>query len=664
MKIVEAKLFDYKSIIKTEIKIQEDLTCLVGVTGAGKTAVLELLHKIDNSSGFEQSDLPEKSETLSKFLSNDIAAEKIIQLEVKFDIEDFDKELLPDGFKNATSILLKRFFDGHWHIDVIQTEESSEKITINITEESKAFENIFSNISGIFDKHQARLPKIAEHRKIFDAAKETFVSAIQTSPAEINVLLETFKGSLFTIPIDAPVKAELDKCVIELQNVNKIILEKLAKDPLQQIYENVPKPELISTLPEVTDKISLDEFLNDVDANPTFKTIGIICGFNKSLLNNIRNSENTTKRNFFEEVSIKLSKEFKLFWTQTDYELIVDLETNDLTFSVKDNITDRTTKATQRSEGLQWVLSLFFKIKSIISSTGSSHILLFDSPATAIHDSGKDEIRRFLTEMAENNHLQIIYTTHERALIDSWRLDRIRFVKKEKDEGTIIHEVKSDGIDSTRIEISKHIGSPAKYSLFGAPIIIHFEGPSDYRFMAALNEFAIDSNRKFLDPDIFSIDDMGGIDNAKNIMKICKSLGLEFYLVVDGGSKSRALKTDLGSDFEKYFIPLTDVIDKDAVDVEDLIDPELYYELFKLTYSEIDVPELSEIMDDDKKTVTCYSKWLKENDHGSLNKVGISKFLMNIIKSPNAKDHVALERTLKNYEKLVKLINKKLPKKD
>jgi len=37
---------------------------------------------------------------------------------------------------------------------------------------------------------------------------------------------------------------------------------------------------------------------------------------------------------------------------------------------------------------------------------------------------------------------------------------------------------------------------------------------------------------------------------------------------------------------------------------------------------------------------------------------------MNIIKSSNAKDNATLEQTLENYEKLVRLIIKKIPKKD
>ena len=52
-------------------------------------------------------------------------------------------------------------------------------------------------------------------------------------------------------------------------------------------------------------------------------------------------------------------------------------------------------------------------------------------------------------------------------------------------------------------------------------------------------------------------------------------------------------------------------------------------------------------------------------NHGSLNKVGILNFFKtNIIKSSNVKNNTALEQTLENYEKLVRLIIEKVPKKD
>ena len=661
MKIVKAKLYDYKSIIKTEVEFQNDITCLVGLTGAGKTSILELLQKVDPTSGFKQLDLPENSDTLRKFTGNKIKAEDIRQFEIEFTLEKNDVESLPENFREVNSITLERFFDGSWMINAISESEFDEQVIIDIKQELEIFKNIFSDINDVLNNNISNIPEIEQQKYQFNTIKSKFMNAFKIKPREISNIIEVFKNSWFTIQWDRTITPELDQYLAQFDNATTQVIEKLSKDTLEQIYQRIPKPEYISILPKVDDEIILDDYLNDTSSNPTFHAIGIICEFTKSDLNNIRNSEHTTKKNFFDAASKKLTKEFRNFWTQIEYDLIVEQNEAELIFSVEDKITNKVTKATQRSEGLQWVLSLFFKIKSLISSPGLSHILLMDSPATAIHELGKEEIRKYLTVVAENNDLQIIYTTHEKALIDPWRLERIRYIKKEKEIGTSIHKVKSNGIDSIRIEMSKHTGSPAKYSLFGAPILLYFEGPSDYLFVAALNEFARKCNREFLNPDTFSIDDMGGISNYKNIMKICSDLGLMFYFVVDGGTESRKLKEKLTDDFDKYFISLTDVLNKDEVDVEDLIDPELYHELFKSVYDDIEVPEFEKIRNNNnKKTINCYSDFLKSQNI-SINKVGIAQFLMEKIKSQDAEKNDALKRTLQNYEKLVTLINKKLP---
>ena len=661
MKIVKAKLYDYKSIIKTEIEFQNDITCLVGLTGAGKTSILELLQKVNPTSGFKQLDLPENSDTLRKFTGNEIKAEDIRQFEIEFTLEKNDVESLPENFREVKSITLERFFDGSWMINAISESEFDEQVIIDIKQELEIFKDVFSDINDVLNKNISNIPEIEQQKYQFNSIKTKFINTFKLKPREISNIIEIFKNSWFTIHWDPTITPELDQYLAQFENAAAQVIVKLSKDTLEQVYQRIPKPEYISILPKVDDEIILDDYLNDASSNPTFHAIGMICEFTKSNLNNIRNSEHTTKKNFFYDASKKLTKEFRNFWTQTDYDLIVEYNEAELIFSVEDKITNKVTKATQRSEGLQWVLSLFFKIKSLISSPGLSHILLMDSPATAIHELGKEEIRKYLTVVAENNDLQIIYTTHEKALIDPWRLERIRYVKKEKEIGTSIHKVKSNGIDSIRIEMSKHIGSPAKYSLFGAPILLYFEGPSDYLFVAALNEFARKCNREFLNPDTFSIDDMGGISNYKNIMKICSDLGLMFYFVVDGGTESRKLKEKLTDDFDKYFISLTDVLNKDEVDVEDLIDPELYHELFKSVYDDIEVPEFEKIRNNNnKKTINCYSDFLKSQNI-SINKVGIAQFLMEKIKSQDAEKNDALKRTLQNYEKLVTLINKKLP---
>ena len=659
LKLLEATLYNYKSIIETHIKFQPDITCLVGITGAGKTSILELLRRINLDHGFVQRDLSEGSKTLVDFINNEIQASDIPQLDATFEIDEMDKPLLPPEYKNVITVNIKRFFDGSWAIDNVST--GIDETQIDIQSELDAIDNVLRPLHKHIEKAEPRIPGISGYTPTVMSNVEEFIDSTKDTPLNGAVLLQNFKNNLFAIPHDTQLKKIFNHIVSQAEAIVVTIIEKTENDPDVIVYERVvPKPEYIAQLPPPTDSIPLDEYLNNEHMYEYFNAIGRICGFSKAGLNKIRNDMSARKRNFFEDASRTLTDAFREFWKQTKYDLIVSLNGQDLTFEVKDAISDKTTGITQRSEGLQWVISLFFKIKLLASSNGPSHILLLDSPATAVHDAGKEEIRKFMTTMAEENYLQIIYTTHEKALIDPWRLDRIRFVKKTKDEGTSIKEIKSNGINSTRIEVSKHVGSPAKYSLFGAPITILFEGPSDYRFIAALNEYAIKNSKKHLHPDVYAIDDMGGIDNAPNMTKILKDLEVKYICVVDGGDKTKTILRNMDNEeFVKNFVQITDVVDKQAADIEDLIDPKLYEHLFKKAYQDIDLPKCDDGRIKNQKTTTYYANILKEKSNKGLNKTGIATLLMDVVNNTPLEMEEPLRNTFLQYEKLIDIIEQK-----
>ena len=464
-------------------------------------------------------------------------------------------------------------------------------------------------------------------------------------------LFENFKNEIFSIPHDNHLNIIFQHHLNTIENNIHEIENKRNADPEYEVYTKcIPIPQYISKLDEPQDRISIDEYINNPPSSESFNAIGRICNLTKTSLNNIRNQETQTRKNFFDKTSLTLTEEFRKFWSQTEYDLLLTLEEGNLVFTVRDKISEKVTAVSQRSEGLKWILALFFKMRLLASSAGSSHILLLDSPATAIHDAGKEEVRRFMTHMAENHNMQIIYTTHEKALVDPWRLDRIRFVKKTREKGTVIHEVKDNGIDSTRIEISKHVGSPAKYSLFGAPITVLLEGSSDYRFVAALNEHAIRTGKRHLHPDVYAINDMGGIDNSKNMSKILDGLGLAYLCVVDGGKKSRKIRSDIGEKkFSKHFIQITDIVNsKEAADIEDFIDPHLYHYLIEKTYPDLQIPAFDVKNTQSKKTVTYYAGILKDKGE-RLDKVGIATALMDAVKDPPQEIREPLCRTIETY---------------
>src|SRR5690348_261343 len=203
-----------------------------------------------------------------------------------------------------------------------------------------------------------------------------------------------------------------------------------------------------------------------------------------------------------------------------------------------DETTGKETSVTERSEGFKWWTAFFLDLSlSRAIGTGTS-IILLDNPATELHDEGKGDVQKFLTKVTNNGKLQIIYATHERALIDPWRIERIRIVEK-KPEGTKIEKVRPNTRGDLMNKIRRNIGSPAKYSLFGAPQTINFEGISDMHFFSAFNEFFEQINLEYLNKDSYSINAIDSLNEAPVFCKLYKNLGLDFIIVVDSGSKTR-----------------------------------------------------------------------------------------------------------------------------
>ena len=165
-----------------------------------------------------------------------------------------------------------------------------------------------------------------------------------------------------------------------------------------------------------------------------------------------------------------------------------------------------------------------------LSKREGTTVVLLDNPATELHDEGKADILRFLRQMVESGGLQVVYATHERALIDPWRMDRIRVVEKEDEgPGSLLPDLVLD--QTCWIESVEVSGRPARYSLFGAPRTIAFEGVSDVYAASALNELLEQKGDGSLHKDSFSINAFEGIGNAPDIYEMLRGLGVDFVIM-------------------------------------------------------------------------------------------------------------------------------------
>ena len=131
MKLVSVELNDFKSIQKTKIEFEDDYTCLVGISGSGKTTILKLLETIKNNVLLHDYDLTENSKKLRGYNDGKISLCDIIPISAKFKIEPEDKTLIPSVFKNTNYVTFTRSFDNSTYLT---TTPKSNYNQINIDE--------------------------------------------------------------------------------------------------------------------------------------------------------------------------------------------------------------------------------------------------------------------------------------------------------------------------------------------------------------------------------------------------------------------------------------------------------------------------------------------------------------------------------------------------
>ena len=661
MRLKNVRVTNFRSIIDSNlVEIDPEMTNIVGMTGSGKTSFLEMISAIDKNVQILESQLPNASSTKQDFHDNKIEAKDILQLAVTIEIEESDKNTLPENFRNTNEIILERYFDGQ----IVLKPEKFDYSKTDLSEEINKIKAVITNMNTNFDGAKPRVPPIVPHQQNFSEGLNDFLQIDFSNSQELDLSINALRNMLNSIPADQPLRNEFNARLNEISNVRNEIIHKIKDDPINQLYEAIPKPLYKDSVFPLQDEVSIDEFVNDPTKSQTFHCIAVVTGLTPSGIQKIRNAKTAERDSYLNTKSKILSDSLNSFWKQDIYDFKLNIDNGKLSFVVSDKTTGKETSVVERSEGFKWFTAFFLELSTFLATQSGRKIILLDNPATALHDEGKADVLRFIRNASKSDRLQIIYSTHERALIDPWRTDRIRVVELTKN-GTKIENVRNQSRHDLLNTIRRNIGSPARYSLFGAPRTLAFEGVSDTYLVSAVNEYFDQEGLIDLNKDSYSINAINGIDKAPEFCKFYKEIGLDFVIVVDSGTETEKMKKNLEKDdSDKYFIEIKDISGKEG-DMEDLFDPELYYLAFQLAYKPIlsSMPDFKDIEDgSNKKLISKYDKWFSSKGK-EFNKTLVAQQMFNVMMSPDHRTSKkeAFDKTKNNFIKLFKSINKKFP---
>lgn len=286
-------------------------------------------------------------------------------------------------------------------------------------------------------------------------------------------------------------------------------------------------------------------------------------------LSKLKKSANTQERkSVVNEATAKINGDFSTYWNQDEIELKVDVDGEKLVFLIYDKDEHLPFQPKQRSKGLQWFLSLFITLNAQ-SSEKRQNIIVIDEPGLYLHPKAQEDVLITLDKLSEKN--EVIFTTHMPYLINPDRLDRIRLVLRDKENGTKIENKIQKGVDKETLtpiitamglDISKGISLAKEKNVL-------LEGISDYYYVQAMLSYFANKGDYLFPENIYFIPCVGAT-KFYLFVPLLNGWGLDCTVLLDNDKEGNMVFKKLK---EELLIPEEKLIfadEKPGFCVEDL----------------------------------------------------------------------------------------------
>jgi len=573
MKLQQAHVSHFRSILDSgTIKIDQS-TCLVGKNEAGKTAFLKALE------GLNSTDEHYKS------------YDKIESYPRRF-LAEYD-ELHPD--EDA------RVLETKWSLepdDVAAVEDILGRGTVS----SKVIE-----VSKLFEQTTRNWVVKVDHKAVLDALKLRFdLSDEESAPLRNGTTTRSAHSAIEALDEPSAAQSEL-KAVIETFRDKCATLA-----AIDVLKERMPAFLYFSHYDRMNGAISIAKLAAD-EAQPkgiseedrVFLDFLLYAGTTLEELKSANEFEVLNAK--CEAAANRITEQIFEYWTQNQ-----DLEIQ-VVFSegkpgdpppfnsgpvararVRNNLHKVTVPFSERSAGFVWFFSFLVKF-SQIRKEQSDIILLLDEPGLTLHGTAQHDLLRYFAEKLEPDH-QIIYSTHSPFMVPPDRFDTVRTVEdvvrtdergRRVSDGTKIRDDALSTDPQTNFPLFGAMGFEVTQSLFIAPNTLLVEGPGDILYLQAAASILKKLGRQSLEQR-WAICPSGGIDKIAPFIKLFSGNKLNIVVLTDfdRGQKKKIEKLRRSQLLEDGRIILAnEIAEKEEADIEDFFEPSIFCQLINETYS-------------------------------------------------------------------------------
>lgn len=657
------KIQNFKSLKNPrEVKVKDKITTLIGKNESGKTNSLKALESFAKTYKYAKDDLCYYSEEEKEAKDMEIVT-------IWFKTSNEDKNKLREIHEECAVIdrlKIVKYFDNHYELEI---GEPSIRIKDLVKERTtEIIKKIHSEAAALPEKlqsHTTRHTPFAPAKPQWEQAVKKFLSADLTDAAQINQVFITLFNSLRGLPNqDADIQSDIKKVIGELEKVENELLIELMK------IENI-KEKIIAMLPNfiyfdsvdlLKDSISIDEYLGNKTQYKTFSNLFELAGLK---VEELKAKEFLQRRFATNKASATITGMINESWTQEKVKVNIGYDGGTIFVYVEDEVGARDSPS-RRSDGFRWFLSFYINFTAGSKGEFKNTILLLDNPGLLLHPSGQKDLLKTLEKIAESN--QIVFATHSPFLIDKEKLERIRIVERKGDKvGTTLkekfHDSDFDALEPIRAAFGVTIGD----SLFGDKKNVVVEGISDYFILEGMTHYFERNGKEHLNLSNTAIVPVGGAEKVPYFALIVWKEGYRLVTVLDNDNEGRKVAKELKENYPiggNAILILNEITEEHGVDIEieDFIDPLFYNKAVNEAYKDLRTEEikLNELSNITRKQTRRYKEFFKEKGFGEFDKILVAKQILNITCDKSCNDQILGESTIKNFERLFRVINEKL----
>lgn len=607
MKLREFRVREFRSIWDSgPVKIDDQVTCLVGKNEAGKTALLTALYRTnpiiaDHAVFDETYDYPKREVEDYRFAVENGDRGEAVVVEALYELENGDAEAVTADF--GPNVLKARTFTRKTYYG-----KANSKYLLEADEAAAR-------------KHLANNPALADELK--DALKEAddwdkFAAALDGAEAT-----EAVKALKDTV-------AKVREKGLSSYIFNSLIWPRASKYLyFDEYYQMKGQANLNALITRITNKK-----LEDSD----YPLIGLL---NLARLDyrELVVAKNTIElKNKLEGAGNHLTRRIIKYWSQNKHvQMQFDVRDGkpedppdmrqgvNVWGEVYDTVHWAHTPLGTRSRGFVWFFS-FLAWYEDIKRQNQNVILLLDEPGLSLHGRAQADLLRYFE--AELSTHQLLYTTHSPFMIDPAKFERVRIVQdlgidaneplpREQDGTKVLTHV-FDATDDSLFPLQGALGYEIQQTLFIGPNSLVVEGPADMIFLRAVSAQLEREGRTGLSED-WVITPVGGSGKVPAFVALlAPQKGLNVATLLDIQNSDRAQIEDLYRKKllkKKQVVTYGDFAAKNEADVEDMFERDFYVNLVNAEFAkELKGPiDSSALNAEEPRTLRAIEAYLDSN---------------------------------------------------